>query len=108
MTTVEVPHGSRSAVLRVAAVIAETADSCSLVFDVPEDLTEKFAYRPGQFLTLRIPSDLTGSVARCYSLASSPYTDDKPNINVSLPKISNKRNKNPTNDADNEANDKFP
>ncbi|HLS76847.1 MAG TPA: ferredoxin--NADP reductase [Nocardia sp.] len=82
MTTVEVPHGSRSVVLRVAAVIAETADSCSLVFDVPEEAREKFAYRPGQFLTLRIPSELTGSVARCYSLASSPHTDDKPKVTV--------------------------
>ncbi|TLF58071.1 ferredoxin--NADP reductase [Nocardia cyriacigeorgica] len=82
MTTVEVPHGSRSVVLRVAAVIAETADTCSLVFDVPEELRERFQYQPGQFLTLRIPSDLTGSVARCYSLASSPYTDDRPKVTV--------------------------
>ncbi len=82
MTTVEVPHGSRSAVLRVAAVIAETADACSLVFDVPEELRERFTYQPGQFLTLRIPSDRTGSVARCYSLASSPHTDDQPKVTV--------------------------
>ncbi|WP_433591921.1 2Fe-2S iron-sulfur cluster-binding protein [Nocardia sp. CA-145437] len=82
MTTVDVPHSSRSAVLRVSAVINETADSCSLVFDVPEELSERFAYTPGQFLTLRIPSDLTGSVARCYSLASSPHTDDKPKVTI--------------------------
>ncbi|WP_327093952.1 ferredoxin--NADP reductase [Nocardia vinacea] len=82
MTIVEVPHGSRSVVLRVAAVITETPDTCSLVFDVPDDLRERFSYQPGQFLTLRIPSDLTGSVARCYSLASSPYTDDKPKVTV--------------------------
>ncbi|MFE3192021.1 2Fe-2S iron-sulfur cluster-binding protein [Nocardia sp. NPDC059240] len=82
MTTVDVPQSSRSAVLRVAAVINETADSCSLVFDVPEDQRERFDYQPGQFLTLRIPSDLTGSVARCYSLASSPHTDDKPKVTI--------------------------
>lgn len=82
MTTVDVPHSSRSAVLRVSAVINETADSCSLVFDVPEDLRERFDYQPGQFLTLRIPSDRTGSVARCYSLASSPHTDDKPKVTI--------------------------
>ncbi|WP_433731090.1 2Fe-2S iron-sulfur cluster-binding protein [Nocardia sp. CA-129566] len=82
MTTVEVPHGSRSVVLRVSAVIAETADTCSLVFDVPDELRERFDYQPGQFLTLRIPSDLTGSVARCYSLASSPHTDDRPKVTV--------------------------
>ncbi|MGW4248407.1 2Fe-2S iron-sulfur cluster-binding protein [Nocardia sp. NPDC004722] len=82
MTTVDVPQSSRSAVLRVSAVINETADSCSLVFDVPEDQRERFDYQPGQFLTLRIPSDLTGSVARCYSLASSPHTDDKPKVTI--------------------------
>jgi 3-ketosteroid 9alpha-monooxygenase subunit B len=82
MTTVEVPHGSRSVVLRVAQVIAETTDASSLVFEVPEQAREKFAYRPGQFLTLRIPSDRTGSVARCYSLASSPFTDDRPKVTV--------------------------
>ncbi|WP_024802081.1 ferredoxin--NADP reductase [Nocardia sp. BMG51109] len=82
MTTVDVPHASRSAVLRVAAVIAETGDACSLVFDVPEELHDRFTYQPGQFLTLRIPSDRTGSVARCYSLASSPYTDDRPKVTI--------------------------
>ncbi|MBO0853918.1 MAG: ferredoxin--NADP reductase [Nocardia sp.] len=84
MTTVDpvVPHSSRSAVLRVAAVVDETADACSLVFDVPEELRERFTYAPGQFLTLRIPSDRTGSVARCYSLASSPHTDDRPKVTV--------------------------
>ncbi|MCX4097865.1 ferredoxin--NADP reductase [Nocardia sp. alder85J] len=82
MTTVDVPHSSRSAVLRISAVIPETADACSLVFDVPEELRERFAYQSGQFLTLRIPSELTGSVARCYSLASSPHTDDQPKVTV--------------------------
>ncbi|MFC4375723.1 2Fe-2S iron-sulfur cluster-binding protein [Nocardia halotolerans] len=82
MTTVEVPHGSRSVVLRVAAVIAETPDTHSVVFEVPADLRERFAYQPGQFLTLRIPSERTGSVARCYSLASSPFTDDQPKVTV--------------------------
>ncbi|OOL28485.1 3-ketosteroid-9-alpha-hydroxylase [Rhodococcus rhodochrous] len=82
MTTVEVPHGSRSAILTVSAVIEETPDSRSIVFDVPAELQDKFAYKPGQFLTLRIPSEQTGSVARCYSLASSPYTDDAPKVTV--------------------------
>ncbi|MEE2033278.1 ferredoxin--NADP reductase [Rhodococcus chondri] len=82
MTTVEVPHGSRSVVLTVSAVIEETSDARSLVFEVPTELQDKFAYKPGQFLTLRIPSDRTGSVARCYSLASSPYTDSAPKITV--------------------------
>ena len=40
------------------------------------------SYSPGQFLTLRVPSDRTGSVARCYSLCSSPFTDDALTVTV--------------------------
>jgi 3-ketosteroid 9alpha-monooxygenase subunit B len=47
--------------ITVADVVRETADAVSIVFDAD------FAYRPGQFLTLRC-----GEVARCYSLSSSP------------------------------------
>ncbi|MDL9937893.1 ferredoxin--NADP reductase [Gordonia sp. ABSL1-1] len=77
------PHGSRSVILTVAEVIDETADAKSIVFDVPGTNAEAFtSYRPGQFLTLRIPSEQTGSVARCYSLASAPSTDDRPKVTV--------------------------
>jgi 3-ketosteroid 9alpha-monooxygenase subunit B len=68
--------------LRVADVVPETAEAHSVVFDVPEDLAQRFRYRPGQFLTLRLPSDLTGTVARCYSLSSSPYDGVRPQITV--------------------------
>jgi 3-ketosteroid 9alpha-monooxygenase subunit B len=56
----------------VAEVIRETDEASSLVLDVPAELAETFGYRPGQFITVRVPSDRTGSVARCYSLCSSP------------------------------------
>ncbi|MGW4634376.1 2Fe-2S iron-sulfur cluster-binding protein [Nocardia sp. NPDC004415] len=79
MTTAEVP---RVVTLRVAAVIEETADARSLVFDVPAEAAGRFAYRPGQFLTLRIPSERPEPVARCYSLASSPFTGDPPQVTV--------------------------
>ncbi|MCP3812280.1 3-ketosteroid-9-alpha-hydroxylase, partial [Mycobacteriaceae bacterium Msp059] len=59
----------RSVLVTVAEVIDESPDARSLVFTIPEDQHNRFSYRPGQFLTLRVPSDLTGSVARCYSLA---------------------------------------
>ncbi|MER5394306.1 3-ketosteroid-9-alpha-hydroxylase, partial [Saccharopolyspora sp. NPDC002686] len=54
--------------LRVREVIEETADSRSLVFDVPAEAVDRFAYRPGQFLTLRVPLG-DEHVARCYSLS---------------------------------------
>ncbi len=68
--------------LRVAAVVAETDQACSLVFEVPPELASTFRYQPGQFLTLRIPSDRDGSVARCYSLCSSPLTGDALTVTV--------------------------
>ena len=66
--------------LTVADVVAETADAATIVFDPPD--TDDPAYRPGQFLTLRVPSDQTGSVARCYSLCSSPATDKRLAVTV--------------------------
>ncbi|MGZ4446033.1 MAG: 2Fe-2S iron-sulfur cluster-binding protein [Nocardioides sp.] len=61
--------------LTVADVVEETADAHSVTFDVPEELAAHFAYRPGQFLTVAVPSDRTGVAARCYSLSSSPGED---------------------------------
>ncbi|WP_459549203.1 2Fe-2S iron-sulfur cluster-binding protein [Nocardia sp. X0981] len=82
MTTLETPHSSRSVLVTVASVISETEDARSLVFDIPADRRAEFTYEPGQFLTLRVPSDRTGSVARCYSLASSPFTDEPLKVTV--------------------------
>jgi 3-ketosteroid 9alpha-monooxygenase subunit B len=67
--------------IRVAEVIAETADAHSLVLAVPPALAAAFAYRPGQYLTVRLPGD-GGTVARCYSLSSSPHTDADLKITV--------------------------
>ena len=67
--------------LRVAEVISETDAACSLVLDVPPELAEVFSYRPGQFLTVRVPTE-DGSVARCYSLSSSPHAGEPPTITV--------------------------
>lgn len=68
--------------IKVREVVSETAEAVSLVFDIPEDLARRFAYSPGQFLTLQVPSTETGSVARCYSLSSSPHCDDRPAVTV--------------------------
>jgi 3-ketosteroid 9alpha-monooxygenase subunit B len=67
--------------LRLRAVVDETADARSLVFDVPESLQKAFAYRPGQFLTLRIPHG-GRHLPRCYSLASSPHTGEPHRVTV--------------------------
>jgi 3-ketosteroid 9alpha-monooxygenase subunit B len=84
----ERPHTSQRGTVRdyyqvpVAEVIRETGDASSFVLDVPPPLAATFAYSPGQFVTVRIPSDRTGSVARCYSLCSSPHAGDLPAITV--------------------------
>ncbi|HYD62894.1 MAG TPA: ferredoxin--NADP reductase [Noviherbaspirillum sp.] len=62
--------------LTVAQVIEETADAKSIVFDVPAPLLDAFAYKAGQFLTLRIPYTGEG-VLRCYSLSSAPGIDTR-------------------------------
>jgi len=67
--------------LRVAEVIAETPEAHSLVLSVPPALAAAFAYRPGQYLTVLVPQN-GGNVARCYSLSSSPHTDDNLKITV--------------------------
>ena len=72
----------RGVLLTVAEVIEEGPDARSLVFTVPDDLKDRFSYRPGQFLTVRVPSEKTGAVARCYSLASSPHIDPAPKVTV--------------------------
>jgi 3-ketosteroid 9alpha-monooxygenase subunit B len=79
------PLGSQVLELEVADVVAETDEARSLVLRVPdgaEIAPQRLRYAPGQFLTLRIPSDRTGSVARCYSLCSSPFTDDALTVTV--------------------------
>lgn len=68
--------------VRVVKVIRETADAHSLVLEPAEEDRAAFAYRPGQFLTLRVPSERDGSVARCYSLCSSPVRDELPKVTV--------------------------
>ena len=50
-------------------VVVETADARSIVFEPPPGWLD---FKPGQFLTLAVPSDLTGVAARCYSLSSTP------------------------------------
>jgi 3-ketosteroid 9alpha-monooxygenase subunit B len=79
------PLGSHVLELQLADVVEETADARSLVFKVPDGSVippDRLKYAPGQFLTLRVPSDRTGSVARCYSLCSSPFMDDALTVTV--------------------------
>lgn len=68
--------------LTIDRVINETDDAVSLIFDVADDLAPHFDYQPGQFLTLGVPSDRDGLVARCYSLASTPGVDQQLKVTI--------------------------
>ncbi|MFF2083610.1 2Fe-2S iron-sulfur cluster-binding protein [Nocardia sp. NPDC058176] len=67
--------------VKVRDVIQETADAVSLTLDAATGPTASFDYRPGQFLTLRVPCQ-DGPLTRCYSLSSSPHSDTPPTITV--------------------------
>ncbi len=67
--------------LTVLDVVEETADARSVVLD-PGEHRSHFGYVPGQFLTVAVPSDQTGLVARCYSLSSAPDADGPLTITV--------------------------
>jgi 3-ketosteroid 9alpha-monooxygenase subunit B len=78
--------------LRVSEVVAETADAVSLTLRVPPELSSRYAYRPGQFLTLRIPGPDGGGLARCYSLSSSPH--DGADLTVTVKRVAEGRGSN--------------
>lgn len=67
--------------LRVREIVRETADTCSFVLDVPDDLTEAFAYQAGQFCTFRVRMGEDEHL-RSYSMSSAPETDDRLAVTV--------------------------
>lgn len=67
--------------LTVNRIVPETADACTVVLDVPEDLRQVFRYEAGQFCNLRV--ELHGELhVRCYSMSSAPAVDDELRVTV--------------------------
>jgi 3-ketosteroid 9alpha-monooxygenase subunit B len=60
--------------LVVKGVVSETSDARSFVLDIPDELSETFRYRPGQFCTFRVHIDGEDQL-RSYSMSSSPETE---------------------------------
>jgi len=61
--------------LTVAQVKKETEDCVSVLFNIPENLKEKFAYKQGQNITIK--TTINGKeVRRSYSLCSSPLSNE--------------------------------
>ena len=67
--------------LRVGRIVQETPDARSIVLEVSEALKSRFAYRPGQFLSFKIPYR-GGVLVRSYSLCSSPDCETEHKIAV--------------------------
>jgi len=80
--------------LTVKNVINETADTVSLVFQIPQDLQDAFRYRAGQYVTLRFM--LNGQEERrSYSMSSSP---NEKGIKVSVKRVQGGKVSNHIND----------
>ncbi len=57
--------------LKVAGIARETPEAVAVAFEIPAELKEVFAFRPGQYLTLA--ADIDGQEARrSYSICSAP------------------------------------
>ncbi len=82
MTALQARH--RYHPLQVKRVTRETADAVSLVFDVPPELAEVFAYRPGQFVTVKVRVKGDEHV-RSYSMSSTPGID--PDLQVTVKRV---------------------
>ena len=61
--------------VRIKEVRRETDDCVSILFDIPENLKEKFTYLPGQHITLRTKIN-NEDIRRSYSLCSSPLHNE--------------------------------
>jgi ring-1,2-phenylacetyl-CoA epoxidase subunit PaaE len=61
--------------LKVKEIRPETADAVTVLFSIPEDIKSEFAYKAGQYLTLKFL--INGKEARrAYSMSSSPLEQD--------------------------------
>src|SRR5689334_4185182 len=69
--------------LRVKKVVHETPDAVTIHFECPDK--NLYQYKPGQYLTLRIPVNGKNQ-NRAYSLCSSPVCDD--DLAVTVKRIS--------------------
>jgi len=71
--------------LKVEKIVRETGQCVSLHFEVPESLSEVFAHKPGQYLTLK--TTIAGEdVRRAYSICSAPGDEG---VAVSIKQVQN-------------------
>ncbi len=71
--------------LKVKEIIRETPDAVSLIFDIPQELTDTFSFIQGQYLTLKLTIN-DNTVRRAYSMSSSPLDQE---LRVTIKQIKN-------------------
>jgi len=81
--------------LQISRIVQETPDARSFVLGVPANVTDKFRYQAGQFLTFMVPHP-QGPVVRCYSLSSTPGDGE---IKVTVKRVAGGRGSNWFHDA---------
>jgi ring-1,2-phenylacetyl-CoA epoxidase subunit PaaE len=71
--------------LHIKNITKETAHAVSIVFDIPETLTSSFAFKAGQYITLK--TKIGGEeVRRAYSICSSPNSGE---VKVAIKAVEN-------------------
>lgn len=61
--------------IKVKKKINETADACSIIFDIPNDLKDDFQYKAGQYLNIKAQIN-DEEVRRAYSIFTAPHEED--------------------------------
>jgi ring-1,2-phenylacetyl-CoA epoxidase subunit PaaE len=70
--------------LKIAEVTRETAESVSVLFEVPEDIKDNFKFVQGQYVTLKL--NVNGEeLRRSYSICSSPVLNE--GLRVAVKKV---------------------
>lgn len=67
--------------LNIVDMKMETPTTKTLVLEVPRHLKEQYRYTAGQFLTVRVRLGMEHFI-RCYSMSSSPATDEHLHITI--------------------------
>ena len=60
--------------LKVKDILAETAESKSFIFEIPDKVKETFKYKSGQYITIKVVID-GEEYRRSYSMSSAPFED---------------------------------
>ncbi len=75
-------HGLHTLIVR--SVVLETAGARSFVLEAPAELSDRYSYEPGQFLTFRVWIGGEPHL-RCYSMSSAPGVD--PLLTVTVKRV---------------------